>query len=145
MGMSQDTIDVGYNAARIPVLNARLARLNQDTDLSKIEIRSGVMPATPEDTATGDLLVTITLSAAPGTVDEELFQIQLITPIEAQITGADPTNGTTATWARIYNGVGGVFYDGSVSDEAGAGDIKLQTTLLYNGAYCRLTSAVFQG
>jgi len=145
MAMSLTHIAAREAACRIPALNASRTLLNQNTHLSKIEIRSGAMPDTPEDTATGDLLVTLTLGATPGTVNEGLFQIQLTTPIEAQITGADPADGTTATWARIYDGMGGVFYDATVSDEAGSGEIKLQTVLLYNGAYARLTSAVFQG
>ncbi|MEO5343787.1 MAG: hypothetical protein H7842_10700 [Gammaproteobacteria bacterium SHHR-1] len=146
MPMSLTHIAAREAACRIPALNASLAKLNQDTDLSKIEIRSGTMPADPETApADGALVVTLTLGAAPGTVDEALFQIQLTTPIEAQITGADPTNGTTVTWARIYDGTGAVWYDATVTDEAGSGEIKLQTVLLYNGAFARLTSAVFQG
>ena len=145
MAMSETHLAARLAACRIPALNASNAMLNQDTEFSKIEIRSGVQPAAPEDTATGDLVVTITLGATPGTVDTDLFQIQLTVPIESQITGADPATGTTVTWARIFDGTGAVWYDASVSDEAGSGEIKLQTTLLYNGAFCRLTSAVFQG
>lgn len=145
MAMSETHLDARLAACRIPALNTSNAMLNQDTEFSKIEIRSGVQPAAPEDTATGDLVVTITLGATPGTVDTDLFQIQLTVPIESQITGADPATGTTVTWARIFDGTGAVWYDASVSDEAGPGEIKLQTTLLYNGAFCRLTSAVFQG
>ncbi len=90
-------------------------------------------------------LVAIAMNAVAGTVNEGLFQIQLAVPVEGQITGADLGSGTETTWARIYDGSGDWWGDGSVSDEAGSGEIKLQTTLLYNGAFARLTSAVFQG
>jgi len=133
------------DACRLPALNASLGLLAQDTHLSKIELYSDPTPTSPGDAPTGDLVVTLTMTATAGTVDNELFQIQLDVPIESQITGADPTTGTTVTWARIYDGTGAWWADATVSDEAGVGEIKLQTTLLYNGAYCRLTSAIFQG
>ena len=133
-------------AARIPALNASLALLEvQNPDPARIEFYTDPVPTVPGDAPTGDLVVTIPLSATAGSVDTELFQIQLSVPLEAQITGADPEDGTTVTWGRLVDGDVDWFADLSVSDEAGSGEIKLQTTLLYNGAYCRLTSAVFQG
>lgn len=132
-------------ACRIPALNARLALLEaQNPDSAQIDFYSAPRPD-PGDTPTGDLVVSLVLGATAGSVDTDLFQIQLTVPVEAQITGADAETGTMVTWARILDGDGDWFADVSVSDEAGAGEIKLQTTLLYNGAYCRLTSAILQG
>lgn len=133
-------------ACRIPALNASLALLElQNPDPAQIEFYTDPVPTVPGDAPTGDLVVTLPLSATAGSVDTDLFQIQLTVPLEAQITGADAVNGSTVTWARVLDGDGDWFADVSVSNEAGSGDIKLQTTLLYNGAYCRLTSAIFQG
>ncbi len=146
MDLSTKHSDARIAACRIPALNASLALLElQNPDPAQIDFYTDPVPTTPGDTPTGDLVVTIPLGASAGSVDTDLFQIQLTVPIEAQITGANPATGSTVTWARILDGDGDWFADVSVSDEAGSGEIKLQTTLLYNGAYCRITSAVFQG
>ena len=132
-------------ACRIPALQASLDLLALDTPgPARIDLYPDPRPD-PGATPTGSVLVAIPLGATVGTIDTDLFQIQLTVPIEAQITGADPVTGTTATWARIVDGHGDWWGDASVSNEAGSGEIKLQTVLLYNGAFCRLTSAVFQG
>lgn len=131
-------------ACRLPALNASLALLGQNTAAATLAFYGTTRP-TPGDPPGDDPLVTLTLSASAGTVNDSLFQLQLTVPIEAQITGADPVTGTVAVWARVTDGSGAWWGDASVSDEAGSGEIKLQTTLLYNGAFCRLTSAIFQG
>ena len=84
-------------------------------------------------------------AGAVGTVDEALFQIQFVVPVEGQVDGADPTEGTVVTWAAIYDGDGVVWGYGTVSDLLGDGDFKLQETLLLQGAFARLTSATIQG
>lgn len=145
MDLSTKLTDARAAACRIPALNATLALLElQNPDPAQIDFYTTPRPAAG-GTPTGDLVVTIPLSASAGSVNTGLFQVQLTVPIEAQITGADPVNGSTVIWARVLDGDGDWFADASVSDEAGSGEIKLQTTLLYNGAYCRLTSAIFQG
>lgn len=146
MDISTKLANAQAAAARIPVLNACLTLLEvQDPDPARIEFYSDPAPSTPGDPPTGDLVVTLPLNSSAGSVDTDLFQVQLTVPIEGQITGADPALGTAVTWARIVDGEGDWFADVSVSDEAGSGEIKLQTTTLYNGAYCRLTSAILQG
>ncbi len=146
MDISTKHGDARLAACRIPALQASLALLElENPDPAQIDFYSDPVPTTPGDAPTGDLVVSIPLSGTAGTVDTDLFQIQLTVPLEAQIDGADPATGSTVTWARIVDGDGDWFADVSVSDEAGSGEIKLQTTLLYNGAYCRLTSAVLQG
>ncbi|HOX59640.1 MAG TPA: hypothetical protein PLC99_22390 [Verrucomicrobiota bacterium] len=132
-------------AGRIPALNASLTLLEvADPVVAHIEFYSAPRPA-PGATPTGDLVVSVNVAATAGHVDTDLFQVHLTVPIEGQITGADAEDGSTVTWARIIDGEGDWFADVSVSDEAGSGEIKLQTTLLYNGAYCRLTSVILQG
>ena len=144
MDLSTNASDTRLAACRIPGLTALLGLLNASPHSGVIQFYSSLRPdagATPA----GTLVVAIPLPATAGSVNSGLFQIQLTVPLEAQITGADPATGTTVTWARLVDGDGDWFADLSVSDEAGSGETKLQTTLLYNGAYCRLTSAVFQG
>lgn len=146
MDISTKHSDARIAACRIPALQASLALLeSNDPDRARIDFYTDPTPTAPGDAPAGDVVVTIPLSTPAGSVDIDLFQIRLTVPIEAQIDGADPATGSTVTWARILDADGDWFADISVSDEAGAGEIKLQTTLLYNGAYCRITSAVVQG
>lgn len=145
MNLSTKATNAQTAACRIPALTALLALLElQNPDLAHLDFYPDPRPD-PGATPTGSVVVSLDLAATAGVVDTDLFQIQLTVPLEAQITGADPATGTTVTWARVLDGAGAWFADVSVSDEAGSGEIKLQTTLLYNGAYCRLTSAIFQG
>lgn len=145
MNLSTKASDAQTAACRIPALTALLALLElQAPDLAHLDFYPDPRPAAGA-TPAGSIVVSLELSATAGTVNSGLFQIQLTVPLEEQITGADPATGTTVAWARLVDGDGDWFADLSVSDEAGSGEIKLQTTLLYNGAYCRLTSAVFQG
>lgn len=146
MDISTKHSDARVAAARIPVLAASLALLElENPSRAHIDLYTDPVPSTPGDTPTGDLVVSISVASTAGTVDTDLFKIVLTTPIEAQITGANPSTGSVVTWAHIIDGDGDWFADVTVSDEAGSGEIKLQTTLLYNGAFCRITSAVFQG
>jgi hypothetical protein len=124
---------------RIPALQASLALLVEDTQRAEIAIYGGARPDPGAAPGSGPL-VAIPLASAPGTIEAPTFRIVLTVPIEAQVS----TDGT-ATWARITDGSGAWWADVSVSDNAGAGEIKLQPAALYSGAFCRLTSAVFQG
>ena len=135
-------------ACRIPALNARLALLTAGELTPWISFYADPIP-NPWDSGIPDPaptpVVSLTMNPTVGTVDEALKQIQFTVPIESQIVGADPVSGTVVTWAVIYDGDGEVWGYGTVTDEAGSGDFKLQTTTLLNGAYARLTSATVQG
>ena len=135
-------------ACRIPALNARLALLTTPTTPPTIEFYADPIP-NPWDSGIPDPaptpVVTLTMAGAVGTVDEALFQIPFVVPIEGQVDGADPAEGTTVTWAAIYDGDGVLWGYGTVSDLLGAGDFKLQETLLLQGSFARLTSATIQG
>jgi hypothetical protein len=145
MDISTKHDDARIAASRIPALNASLALLEAaDPDPAHLDLYGGTRPD-PGEATLEDLVVSIEVAATAGEVDEELYQLQVTVPLEAQITGADAETGTTVTWGRWIDGEGDWFADVSVSDEEGSGEVKLQTTLLYNGAFCRLTSAIFQG
>lgn len=118
-------------AARLPALQASLDLLDLGAGQARIDILD----------ALDVVLVSIPITDGVGTIDSVLFQIALTVPIEAQIA-----TGGAADHAVIYDNTGAVWADAvTVSDEAGSGEIKLATTSLQAGAFCRLTSAVFQG
>lgn len=146
-------------AIRIPALQASLTRLVQ-TDpeasaRSSIALYGTVRPPAGDPPGAAPI-VTLKLTAGAGTIDEENHQIILTTPIEGQITGADPTQGSIPTWARILDPAGGWWADVSVSVTGGGGEIQMTPTgeegdpaedvvRLFNGAFARLTTAVFGG
>lgn len=132
-------------ACRIPALQARLALLDANTVNAQIDFYPAGAWITPGDTPSESIVVSVPLAATAGTVDADLFQIQLTVPIEAQVDGADPVNGTEVALARVLDGDGDWWADLTVSDEAGSGEIKLIETLLQNGEYARLVSGVVQG
>lgn len=132
-------------ACRIPALQARLALLDANTANAQIDFYPAGAWSTPGDTPSASVVASIPLASTAGTVDTDLFQIQLAVPIEAQIDGADPVSGTEVALARVLDGDGDWWADLTVSDEAGSGEIKLIDTLLMNGEYARLVSAVVQG
>lgn len=118
-------------AARLPALQASFDLLDAGTGQASIVIRD----------ATDTVLVTIPIAEGVGTIDAQAYQIILAVPIEAQIATAG-----TPDHAIIYDNTGAVWADGvTVSDESGSGEIKLASMSLQAGAFCRLTSAVFQG
>lgn len=133
-------------AARLPALNASLDLLIEDTQRARIELYGAPIPTNPGDPpGSAPLLATITLAATPGTVDDQALELQLDTPVEGQVTGADPSAGTDVAWARVIDGAGDWWADASVSLTGGGGEIQLDSLTAYNGAYIRLTSVVFEG
>ena len=120
-------------AARLPALQASFDLLDTGAGQARIDILD----------ALDVVLVSIPVADGVGTIDADLCQIVLTVPIEAQIA-ADGT----ADHAVIYDNAGEVWASAvSVSDDSpeATGEIKLAATALQAGAFCRLTSAVFQG
>lgn len=120
-------------AARLPALQESHARLIAAPGEAVVQLFEG-------DPDTGTLIVAMDLPAASLALDEAATQIKTTAPIEGQATVA----GTVSS-ARILDGAGSQWGDATVTDEAGSGDIKLQTTTLQAGGFARLTSATFQG
>lgn len=120
-------------AARLPALQASFDLLDAGAGQARIDILD----------ALDVVLVSIPIADGVGTIDGGLLQIVLTAPIEAQID-ADGT----PDHAIIYDNTGAVWADSvTVSDSApeATGEIKLASMSLQAGAFCRLTSAVFQG
>ena len=99
-----------------------------------IEIRDGVRPSTVEDTATGKVLVTITLSNPA------------FTDFLNGTAAANPTSPTaisetgTATWFRLYDRDDNGILDGDISDSNGNGHLILDNTSLVVGGSISITS-----
>jgi len=146
-------------ATRLPALQASLGKLQQtdpeSTNRASISLYGGIRPAAGDPPPSAPI-VTMLATANAGTIDEQLFQIALDAPMEGQITGADPDTGTIPKWARIFDPAAGWWADVSVSVEGDGGEIQMVATgtegdpaepvvRLFNGAFARLSSAVFQG
>lgn len=133
MNLSPTHIAARDAAARLPALQASFGLLDAGAGQASIEILD----------ATSTVLVAIPIADGVGAIDAQAYQIALSVPIEAQIAVA----GTPAS-ARVKDNTGAVWADGiTVSDDApeSTGEIKLASMSLQAGAFCRLTSAVFQG
>ncbi len=90
-----------------------------------IEIRSGSKPATPETTASGTLLVSITISGS-------------FTSSGGVLTAADPaavapTASGTAGYFRVKTSGGTAVLDGTVTATGGGGDMQLGSTTISTG------------
>lgn len=142
-------------ACRLPALQARLDLLaSDDSTRAVLAFYATAYPDPPGSAAGGDPLVTLSFSARAGVVDADLYRILIDTPLEAQVTGADPDDGSIPLWARISGPAGDWWADLTVSVEGDGGEIQLVQTGVeggspvvrwYNGAFARVASAAVQG
>ena len=100
-----------------------------------IEIYDGERP--PPGGSVTNLLVTFTLTKPCGTVASNTL------PVTAAAIPLAVRDGT-ATWYRAKTAAGAWAGDGWVSDLAGSGEIKLDTTDILAGGSVRLVSATFR-
>lgn len=143
-------------ASRLPALYASLELLKQPESPESpatIEIYGTARPQAGSPPG-GSPIVTLELVPTAGTINDELIEMRLATPISAQITGADADTGTIPTWARINYPGGSWWSDVSVSVDGGTGEIQMPQTgtengeavaRLFNGATALISSAVFKG
>ncbi len=122
------------NGARLAGL---LAYLDSGTGSAKIRIYGGTRPALPTDAASGSLLVEITLTNPCGSVTGGTASL-------TQAAADQITSSGTATWARVVRGGESTGIDGSVSDNAGDGDVKINDVQLWAGGFVALVSAVLE-
>ena len=92
------------------------------------------------------------VSAAPGT--GFLTELPLLKPSGSVLDGVltlapgEPVlnaNSGVAAWARVVNGNGETAFACDVTDTAGTGEIKIQSTVLYEGGETRMVSGVLTG
>ncbi|MEP6587133.1 MAG: hypothetical protein ABJA84_00045 [Polaromonas sp.] len=117
------------------VMLARLAFLDTGAGVARVRFYSSARGLVT-DAATG-LLVELPLLDPVGTVTAGVLTLS---------PGAAALNEATGTvlWARVVNGNGDTAFDCSVSDTAGTGDIKIQSTSLYLGGETRMVSGVLR-
>lgn len=128
-------IPTAHNAAR---LDATRAFADTGVQNSRIHLYATTQPAMGADPG-GTPLVTLLLAKPCGAVAGGVLTL------DQADAGGDLIMATgSAVWARWVNGNDELVADGTVSDTAGTGDIKLDGTtgtLLYAGAYALLGSA----
>jgi hypothetical protein len=156
-------ISTTHNDARIavcrePSIIASLALLVQGTPGgggSTIALYGTSKPAPGADPGAPPV-VAFEMTEPAGTVDTQNLQIVIDTPLEGQVTGADPALGTIPIWGRITTHDATWWADVTVTVYGDGGEIQLSQTgtegspavpvaRLYNGAFARLTEIIFQG
>jgi len=118
-------------------LNGTLNNLNRGPAAAKLRIYGAPRPANAsEAVGAAPLLAEFALDDPPGAVSSNEL---VLTPVDDALVLADGT----AVWARGINGDGDTSFDCDCSDNAGSGEVKLQTVSLLSGASVRLTLAKF--
>ena len=114
---------------------ALIASLDDGSGSAVIEFYTGTVPATPLTAVTSQVLLgTLTCSDPVGTATAGVVTFGTIT----QDSSADASG--TATWARVRSPAGDAVFDVDVSNGAGTGVIKLNTTTIVAGGPIQLTS-----
>lgn len=119
--------------ARNAIVNAIRDLIDAGSGAGVIEIRTGSQPTTPQDTATGTLLATVTLpdpslpAASSGTASSDPASVTAVA------TG-------TAGWCRVKDSTGAAVLDGEVTATGGGGTLTLGTTSLSTGLTVDITS-----
>lgn len=116
---------------------AIIARLDGGSGLAEFRFYTGTMPATP-DTAIGAQVLLGTAVCSDPCASHIGGVITFSTITEDASTDADGT----ATWARLCDGDGNGVIDGDVTNAAGDGFVKLNTTTIVAGGPLRVLSAV---
>lgn len=121
--------------------NARLAAvvtfLDTGAGLARVRIYPGTRPLVSAAPDTG-FLVELPLLKPSGSV---LDGVLTLAPGEPVLNA----NSGVAAWARVVNGNGETAFDCDVTDTAGSGEIKIQSTVLYEGGETRMVSGVLTG
>jgi len=94
-------------------------------------------PAKSSAITSQTLLGTVTCSDPAGTVTNGVLTLSAIS--DDSLADADGV----ATWARVLDSSGTFVMDITVTDNAGAGPIKMASTQIYAGGIIRVSSAVF--
>lgn len=100
-----------------------------------IKIYTGTQPTTANDTATGTLLATITMSDTAFGAASSGAAALAGTPLSVAAVATG-----TAGWARLADSNGATVFDGSVTATGGGGQIELATTSVSTGATVQITS-----
>ncbi len=108
--------------------------LGQGPNFPYVEIYEGLRPAFGAQPI-GGVLMTINLANPIGVLSNGLLNL---TPTDEAMVQVDGT----ASWARVYNGLGEIAWDCDVSEESGSGELKVVQLAMYAGGYARIVSGV---
>jgi hypothetical protein len=123
-------------ALRNTLGDAILAALNAGSGAAVLEFYTGTQPAGPDTAITSQtLLGTLTFSDPAGSTSGGVITFGSIT----QDAAADA--GGTASWVRAKDSSGNAVLDGDVTNTAGAGFVKMNTTGIVAGGPIQVTSA----
>lgn len=126
-----DLSEAFANAAHV----GRRAFLDTGVLNARLLIYGTTRPATPGDAPGGPALVALVLDKPCASI--ATGQMTLLSSLLALIA-----NSGSALWARAVNGDDDFAFDCDVTDEAGAGPVKLSATTLFAGGKVALLSAV---
>jgi len=114
------------------------AAINAGASAPEIKFYTGSPPSTPADAVTSQTLLGTLVCSDPAVVASGA------TVTFATITADTSADASgTAAWARILDGDGDAVIDVDVTNGAGTGVIKLNTTTIVAGGLIGITSFVF--
>jgi len=118
-------------------LSAVVAFLDTGVGVARVRIYPGVRPLVSAPPDSG-LLAELPLLKPSGSVVDGILTLAPGAPVLN-------ANSGVAAWARVVNGNGETAFDGDVTDTGGAGEIKIQSTVLYEGGETRMVSGTLAG
>lgn len=122
-------------ATRTAMANAIIAQIDADSGAATLKFYTGTQPAGPGTAITDQVLLgTLTCSDPAATASAGVITFDAIT----QDSAADDSG--TATWARLADNSGDAVADFDVTNNAGFGAIKLNTTTVVAGGPIAITS-----
>jgi len=125
------------NARRNAAAAGHTDALDSGSGPGLIRIYSGSKPAGPDTAISGQtLLAEFTLADPAFTAGATGVRTLDATPVLA----TDGLAAGTAAWYRALSSDGVAHFDGTVSDEAGAGELKLNTTTISVGLDLQITA-----
>lgn len=116
--------------------NAVVTAINNGAGSGTMSLYTTPQPAKGAAITSQTCLGTVTFAEPAGTVSNGVLTFATIT----DDSSAD--NDGTASWARILDGTGAFVADLTVTDNNGAGPVKMPSLLIYAGGIIHVTSAV---
>lgn len=118
-------------------LAAVVAFLDTGAGVARVRIYPGTRPLVSAAPDSG-FLVELPLLKPSGSVLDGVLTLAPGEPVLNAKSGV-------AAWARVVSGNGETAFDCDVTDTAGSGEIKIQSTVLYEGGETRMVSGVLTG
>jgi len=122
-------------AVRNSMAQAILDALDAGSGAAALKFYTGAQPAGPATAVTDQVLLgTLTFSDPAGSISAGVLTFGAVTHDSA----ADATG--TATWVRLETSAGAAVMDGDVTNTAGAGFVKMNTTSIVAGGPIQVSS-----